>query len=457
MGLHKYMISLLTVLSCLPAYTQMASPPRIHALVIGVANYGDPDIPKLKFANRDAEAFAGFLRSSAGGSVPDENIILLVDSAATSAAVYNALDELGKSVKKGDLVYFYFSGHGDIENKTIYKNGFLICYDSPPTNYNRFSLSLDDLNEAANTLSAEVRANVVLITDACRSGKLAGSFNRGNFLVGEQFRAVKSKEVRITSSSAEQLSNENEAWGGGRGVFSWYLINGLNGLADQQNDGTVTFEEIRTYLDSSLSNDPVLKRENLVQTPVLQGNPSFPLAKVDAAIKLETEQAAGISFDMVSVPAPEAAEPIPAKPHVYFAQLLKDANLEKMMDTIRPDLVADAELPFVFINALKEGVANGIKKSQVDQGILKLQELEQMLRSDEGALKRFNNKLAIAFDEKGQQLINLYLKGDEAELERRRYYNSKSSGYDVYPKLFSAAIRLTQPGRYLRRDLEVKL
>lgn len=457
MRLYKYIISILAVLNCLTAYAQMASPPRTHALIIGVANYGNPDIPKLKFANRDAEAFARFLKSNAGGSVPEENIILLVDTAATTAAVYNAIDELGRTVKKGDLVYFYFSGHGDIENKTIYKNGFLICYDSPPTNYNRFSLSIDDLNETANTMSADLNANVVLITDACHSGKLAGSFNKGNFLAGERFRQVKKKEIRITSSSAEQLSNENEAWGGGRGVFSWYLINGLNGLADQQNDGTVTLDEIKKFLDSSLAKDPVLIRENLVQTPVLQGNPAFALAQVDAAIKQETELATGVSPDMVSTPSPQTTVLISLKPQAYFFQLLKAVNLEKILDTLSLENVTDDKLPFIFINALKENEVNGSMQRLSEPGIRKLEELEQMLRSDEGALKRFNNKLAVALDEKGQIVIDQYLRGDEAELERRRYYNKESSGYGIYPKLFTVAIRLTQPASYLRKNLEVKL
>jgi len=449
MSIKKICFPFLLVLCVFPAYSQMAGKSKTFAIVVGIANYHDPDIPKLKYANRDAEAFADFLKSRAGGTVPEENIVLLVDSAATSGAVYNAIDELRNNVKPGDLVYFYFSGHGDIENKTVYKNGFLICYDSPPTNYNRFSLSMDDLNEAANTLSAQVNANVVLITDACRSGKLAGSYNKGNFLVGDQFRAAKNKEIRITSSSAEQLSNENEKWGEGRGVFSWYLVKGLNGLAEQQPDGIITLGELKSYLEASLSKDPVLKNENLVQTPVLKGNPGFAMAKVDPVIKEETLQAVGISLDMVAAPVQERGEVIPSNPLAYFSQLLKTVNLEKMTDSFELEKRSTEQLPFIIISTVKKGLS--------EQGLRKLEELEQMLRSDEGALKRFNNKLAVAFDETGQRVIDQYLKGDEAELERRRYYNIGNNGYAVYPKLFATAIKLTQPGSYLRRNLEIKL
>jgi hypothetical protein len=54
-----------------------------YAIVIGISDYKDPDIPKLSFSNRDAEVFSDFLMSAPGGSVPKQNIKLLTDSAAT--------------------------------------------------------------------------------------------------------------------------------------------------------------------------------------------------------------------------------------------------------------------------------------------------------------------------------------------------------------------------------------
>ena len=145
----------------------------------------------------------------------------------------------------------------------MYNNGFLICYDSPPINYVKLALSIDYLNDIANTLSLQKQANVILITDACHSGKLTEKKFKGNFLAGNQLRKFQGKEIRITSSSADQLSNEKEDWGGGRGVFSYYLVNGLKGLADKNKKGVVTVADIKNYLDSSLANDEVLKMENV--------------------------------------------------------------------------------------------------------------------------------------------------------------------------------------------------
>ena len=79
------------------------------------------------------------------------------------------------------------------------------------------------------------------------------------------------------------------------------------------------------------------------------------------------------------------------------------------------------------------------------------------LHADKESLNRLNEMLVIAFDDKVQEVINQYLKGDEAELERRRYYNIKNNGYDVYPRMLSVALQLTDPSSFYYNILQVKL
>ncbi|HRG69975.1 MAG TPA: hypothetical protein PLS73_14085, partial [Saprospiraceae bacterium] len=40
-----------------------------YAVVVGISDYQDPGIPDLRFADKDAEAFANYLRSDAGGKL----------------------------------------------------------------------------------------------------------------------------------------------------------------------------------------------------------------------------------------------------------------------------------------------------------------------------------------------------------------------------------------------------
>lgn len=452
---RSFIVLFICLLHTAALMAQQASPNNsgnIYALVVGIANYQNKDIPQLQYANRDAEVFAEYLKSKAGGSVPAENIQLLVDSAATTGAVYDAIYWLSKTCQKGDLVYFYFSGHGDLETVTMFQNGFLICWDSPPNNYVKLALSVDYLNNIANTLSAQTNANVVLITDACHSGKLAGSNNRGNFLVAEQLREIKNKEIRITSCAPEQVSHEDEAWGGGRGVFSYYLVNGLKGLADKSKDGVVTLDEIKAYMDAAFNRDPILKKENITQTPVLNGRPDFALAKVDQATRKQLENQLSDSFPpltMTMMSAPRM-ESLPADAQDYFFARLKNERLEDLIQQLKLDQLPVEAVAPTLIKLLQDS-------SNSPAHVAKLGELQTRLNGNKAALDRFNSKLAVAFDKAGQQVITQYLAGDEAELERRRYYNANNNGYDIYPKMFALALKLVAADNSWRNILEVKL
>jgi uncharacterized caspase-like protein len=192
-----------------------------YAIVIGISSYQDPDIPRLNFSNKDAMVFADFLQSASGGSVPKQNIKLLTDSIATIGEVDKSIRWLMDNCKEGDKVFFYFSGHGEMENVTMSKNGYLICYNTPSVAFVNMGLSIDYLNDVVNTISVQTKAKVIVITDACHSGTMNGNKFKGNFFVGEQLMLKKENEIRMASSKPDQLSNEKEDWGGGRGVFSY--------------------------------------------------------------------------------------------------------------------------------------------------------------------------------------------------------------------------------------------
>ena len=105
------------------------------AVVVGISDYQDPGIPDLRFADKDAEAFANFLLSPAGGSLDGDHLQLLTNEQATAGRVAEALDALIELAKEGDQVIIYFSGHGDVERKIFSQPGFLLCWDAPPRVY----------------------------------------------------------------------------------------------------------------------------------------------------------------------------------------------------------------------------------------------------------------------------------------------------------------------------------
>jgi len=418
-----------------------------YALIVGISSYELNGIPRLDFAHRDAQEFARFLRSPNGGNVPEDNIRLLLNEQANYASIYNSLYWLLDTCRKNDIVYFYFSGHGDVENNTIYKLGFLLAANTPRFNYINSAVRIEDVNNIANTISVQKGARVVIITDACRSGNLAGKENKGNLLVGEQLRMASGNEVRITSCGPEELSNEDEGWAGGRGVFSYYLVKGLEGLADYSRDKIVTLNELKQYLKNSILTDPLMAQKEHKQNPVLTGPEGIKLAEIKSSPSQSMVQMA---------PAPVAeggAGPsaLGLSPQGFFLNLTKGKKLEDLVDFNELSEMNQAEIPFRFIDSVvsKLELKEASEKARIEKLLLSL-------RQNKDALQRFTEKLVELMADRGQELINLYLEGDEAELEKRRYYNSLNNAYDTYIKMFATALKLAANKKELAHMLQVK-
>ncbi len=267
---------LLLVLFIYPASSFAQGTSR--ALIIGVSHYSQlPKESQLEFADHDAQAFYDFIRSTSAGHFEDDHVKLLLNAKATAAEIYAGLNWLVDETKEDDRVVIYFSGHGDIERKTVRQRGFLLAYDSPPAGYNvGGTIDVTFLQDYLETLAAK-KARVILITDACRSGKLAG----GQAGAAQTTAALQEQWTDITkvlSSQAGELSEESMKWGDGHGIFTFSLINGLWGLADRNGDGMVSLGELNIYLSMEVPTET-----GETQHPVVSGDQRSFLSKVDSA------------------------------------------------------------------------------------------------------------------------------------------------------------------------------
>ncbi len=150
-----------------------------RAVVVGISDYQSPQIPDLRFADRDATAFADWLRSPAGRALPPENIVLLTNKTATTGAIASAMDWLIAECQAGDRAIIYFSGHGDVETRTKFQRGFLLTYDSPPSNYLAGAFALIFLQDIISTL-ADQGVQVLMISDAWYEQAVARSPEQAN-------------------------------------------------------------------------------------------------------------------------------------------------------------------------------------------------------------------------------------------------------------------------------------
>ena len=252
------------------------------AMIVGISAYGS-GVASLRYARKDAEAFYSFLRSPAGGSVPEDHILLLLDQEATSARVRGGLrDFLGKAGKT-DQVMIFFAGHGSPDPN--HPNAlYLLTYDAVP---DRLGETAFDMNEIRSALQETISAErIIAFVDACHSGGISSLDRRAAAISNEQLNlflkslATSGSGVAMFSASqSNETSREGDQWGGGHGVFTYFLIEGMKGAADLNHDGIVTMQELADYVT-----DQVKTVTNYGQHPKLETSsnwdPNTPVAVV---------------------------------------------------------------------------------------------------------------------------------------------------------------------------------
>lgn len=248
-----------------------------YALVIGISNY--KNITQLNFADDDAESVRDFLVNTKIVKSPGD-VQLLIDSTATKAQIYGELSKISAKVKAGDndRVFIYFAGHGDNDMET--EQGYLLAYGCTDTvaYYDNDAVFIPLLESIINGIAK--KAKVILITDACRSGNLAGHMD-GALRTMKALNEGFTNTIKILSCKPGQLSQEKYFPGGGHGVFTEYLLQSLYGLSVPDSTKDITISDVDDYVTKKVSDETGKE-----QRPVLIYNKDEVIAKVDPEMRL---------------------------------------------------------------------------------------------------------------------------------------------------------------------------
>ena len=220
------------------------------ALVVGISNHQHlPPAAQLRFAHRDAEDFAAFLSTIPGGALPASHIRLLTNERATLAAIRAALHTwLVQSAGPDDVVYVFFAGHGVVGEQD---EAYFVAHDSDPQNLHATALSFREVDA---TLSNRLRAGLVMmVADACRSGRLGWSSYAPDApsRAGVPMAAIGQGDrsfLKLLATRASERSFEDERWGGGHGVFTYTLLEGLRGKARRDSSQTIRAADVIDYV-----------------------------------------------------------------------------------------------------------------------------------------------------------------------------------------------------------------
>lgn len=234
----------------IPVIQGTRTPSQRWAVVIGVSHYRNKEI-NLQFADRDAQAIRDFLLDPNGGAVPEANMLYLVNENATFANIRSALFGFLSKPGPDDLAIVYFAGHGTNDFKKRPDNYYLLGYDSDIANLASTAVPMWDLQAA---FERTLQANLVSLVDACHSGgigKAVPNMTNARWIKAGfgQHRAI------ITASDVDELSREGTEWGGGHGVFTYYLLQGLKGSADVHHDHKISVGELFDFVRERVTKD----------------------------------------------------------------------------------------------------------------------------------------------------------------------------------------------------------
>ena len=245
------------------------SKPRIFGFVVGVSRYASPKINALKYADADAESFAEFCMSKDGLGIPENRMRVLINEKAARENILDGLENFLSQTNKNDMVVIYIASHGitSAQNNATY----FLCYDADVRD---LAATAVDQADVTKILSEKVQAGkLVFFVDACHGGSLG--------LTGVRFRGApsplssrllvdlvtkKDGTAFFSASRAMEQSFEGTQWGGGHGVFTYYLMEGLKKNADLNKDGIVTIDELAEYVSGRVREDTGAK-----QHPELKG------------------------------------------------------------------------------------------------------------------------------------------------------------------------------------------
>jgi hypothetical protein len=251
--------------------TPMHDPDAV-AVVIGIGDYLDADIPRVENARQDAAMMRQYLINVLG--YDEKNILPRNPDQLITASVLKTIirQQLPGFVRPGiSDVFVYYSGHG-APNTTTQKAFFVLADCNPNFVNDDNGYQVDSFYDDLSKIPCR---NLTVVIDACFSGMSGGGMIVKNasplFVNVEHPLLGKDNATIFTASKADQVSNwypEKK-----HGLFTYFFLKGLQGAADLDGDGVVTVGEMERYLLDENSTVPYLSRREFqrVQTPQVIG------------------------------------------------------------------------------------------------------------------------------------------------------------------------------------------
>ena len=231
---------------------------RVYALCIGISEYEHFDT--LHYASKDAASFSQTLEAL----YPEAIIKTLTDKQVSETEVYISLTPFRNEATNGDLLVFFFSGHGAVENTISVSN--LILPTTPKHLYFTDAINLKELGDFLLEKPKEDRPSILVIIDACRKGEtenLEKTYNDIQSIFKNQATILLACEAGKESIEDGKLQ---------QGVFTHFLLEAIDKCPEDQDRTTnyqLELDELSRYLTNTVRSHTKEK-----QIPQVIGNMS---------------------------------------------------------------------------------------------------------------------------------------------------------------------------------------
>lgn len=152
----------------------------------------------------------------------------LLNAEATRKRIVEAMNRVFSQAGEGDIVVFFFSGHG--------MPGAFCAYDG--------NLPYHDIRKAMARCKSK---NKMIFADACFAGKI----RTGGSASSQVSAAKKANVMLFLSSRSNETSLERSDMK--NGFFTTYLQLGLRGKADANKDRVITAKELFMYVHKQVT------------------------------------------------------------------------------------------------------------------------------------------------------------------------------------------------------------
>lgn len=334
-----------------------------RAVLIGINHYLDEAIGNLSYCVNDVVELNDILSDERRGSFWTQPLHSGIGNnklLPNRSNILSMINLLASNSEENDTIFVYFAGHGFEKERVNY----LLPADA----------RLDVLVETAiplkwvkETLSKSLAKKKFLIIDACHAG--AGLGRSSSLPMSKSFQEElfeRSEGFAIMSScKTDQLSYDFAEKS--HGAFSYYMLEGLRGAADGDEDNIITVPDVNQYVSRKM-HEWCIKNQ-------LQQNPTFSY---------------NVAGDFIFVRVPEkTGKTLPSL-------VIKKAAITEVEESKTINDIIDN----IAFSSFEEIMSDNSDVEQLTALILREDNLENKIRKvklllKEVSTRRFSSKLAV--------------------------------------------------------------